>query len=184
MISTNLAWGDFMSEDDFPSLGNVKQQPKIVKTKETIVSKSSSDFEDGWKTAKVKERKITSGEKSVSKFHPCNYCSKPCIGLQCRDCHFNRRRKCDDCNKEHYAVQANGTINPRCNDCHKIYIQKRMKPCPCCGEKYLDVQKDGKVFDKCYKCFKASFSRCGTCDKKIMKGFSFCKECHCNNMKK
>jgi hypothetical protein len=94
-------------------------------------------------------------EKKVA--HPCQYCSKPCFGLQCKDCHLKmldeRNANCIDCETSFYALRKDGSKRKRCFDCQKIYAETYYKNCSGCNESFRFMLDNGKVFEKCSRCY-------------------------------
>ena len=92
-----------------------------------------------------------------SKFHPCQYCEKSCIGMQCKDCHLkmvkDRNDDCIDCGTSFYAIKKDGTKRKRCFDCQNKFNNKYYKNCQDCSKSFRFVLDNGKVFDKCGSCY-------------------------------
>jgi len=117
----------------------------------------------------------------IPDIHPCQYCTKPCRGKQCKECHLNMvaklQGKCGDCNKVFHALRKDGTSRKRCKDCHDAYLSKHYATCPDCSAQYHAFLEDGRVFDKCFECYNKSFSSCKKCSKRCFKDVELCSPC-------
>jgi len=119
---------------------------------------------------------------SLPDVHPCQYCTKPCRGKQCKECHFKMlakiQAKCGDCDKIFVAARKDGTMRKRCSDCHAEHVKKHYATCPGCSEQYHAILEDGRVFDKCYNCYQKSFTVCKSCPNRTFKGAELCSDCY------
>ena len=120
--------------------------------------------------------------------HPCQYCEKPCVGKQCRDCHLKMvsksKGKCVDCDQIFFAMRKDGTMRSRCKECQDTYNSKFMAACPGCKNSYHAILKDGRIFDKCFDCYKSSIKMCSKCTKnKTINGNELCPPCHKESIK-
>jgi len=93
----------------------------------------------------------------VSKFHPCQYCGKRCIGSQCKECHLKmvseRNSDCIECGKSFYALRKDGTKRQRCFECQKLFNEIFYKNCPGCSKTFRFLLDNGKEFSKCGECY-------------------------------
>ena len=114
--------------------------------------------------------------------HPCQYCTKPCRGKQCKECHLKmvaeRSGKCIDCDATFHAKRQDGTMKKRCYTCQQMYNTTHISSCSGCGEKYHKMLADGRTFEKCYNCYQSSISKCENCDNSTFNGFPLCRDCH------
>lgn len=132
---------------------------------------------------------VVSTTTNIPEVHPCQYCSKPCRGKQCKECHLKMiaktQGKCMDCDKVFPAVRKDGTARKRCIDCHNLHLTNKYATCPGagCGVQYHAFLDDGRVFDKCFECYNKSFSKCEKCGSKCFKDVKFCSPCFQENKK-
>jgi len=116
--------------------------------------------------------------------HPCQYCSEPCRGKQCKKCHFKMlskmQSKCLDCDKIFVALRKDGSMRKRCLECQDEYTKKNYAKCAECDQQYHAIMADGRVFNKCFDCYKKSFTKCQmvSCDNTTYKGASLCSDCY------
>jgi hypothetical protein len=124
---------------------------------------------------------INENEKPLDT-HPCQYCTKPCRGKQCKECHLkmvaDRSGKCIDCDATFHAKRQDGTMKKRCYTCQQMYNTTHISSCSGCGEKYHKMLADGRTFEKCYNCYQSSISKCENCDNSTFNGFPLCRDCH------
>ena len=116
--------------------------------------------------------------------HPCQYCSQPCFGKQCKDCHLKmfeeRKGECLDCKKFFSALRKDGTKKRRCFECQREYNSKYISICPDCNLSYHAYMDDGRVFEKCFSCYKQSLRKCSRCDNLTKNNFALCRTCYRN----
>jgi hypothetical protein len=115
--------------------------------------------------------------------HPCQYCDKPCVGKQCKECHLKMiaksKSKCVDCEQIFFAARKDGSLRERCKECQDKYNNQFMAKCPSCKNMYHAILKDGRIFDKCYECYKKGIIYCeSNCGNKTINGHSLCVGCH------
>lgn len=119
---------------------------------------------------------------TVKESHPCQYCSKPCFGRQCKECHLkmiqSQQSNCQDCDIVFAAQRRDGTKRKRCMDCQEKYINKYISICPDCKNSYHALLDDGRFFEKCYTCYKKSFHNCEKCEKQTKDIYSLCRDCY------
>lgn len=119
---------------------------------------------------------------TVKESHPCQYCSKPCFGRQCKECHLkmiqSQQSNCQDCDIVFTAQRRDGTKRKRCMDCQEKYINKYISICPECKNSYHALLDDGRFFEKCYTCYKKSFHNCEKCEKQTRDIYSLCRDCY------
>lgn len=122
--------------------------------------------------------------KNMPDVHPCQYCSQPCRGKQCKACHFKMvskmQAKCADCDKIFIALKKDGTMRKRCKECQDKYTKKHYAKCSECDQQYHAIMADGRVFNKCFDCYKKSFTKCEIekCDNTTYKGAALCSGCY------
>jgi hypothetical protein len=108
--------------------------------------------EKEWTEVKNKNKNIVKPQP-----HPCQYCSKSCFGLQCKECHLKmiavNNADCLDCKTSFKALRPDGTKKKRCFDCQKSYSETYYKNCPKCNDVFRCMLDDGRAFDKCFKCY-------------------------------
>lgn len=117
--------------------------------------------------------------------HGCQYCSKPCYGLQCKDCHMKmmaeRAGVCIDCSKSFQAMRKDGTMRKRCLDCQDVFASSHLNPCEDCSKPFPAKRKDGTMKKRCFDCqtifTKANFKKCDKCDNSTRKEYAFCRDC-------
>ena len=117
--------------------------------------------------------------------HGCQYCSKPCFGLQCKDCHIKmvaeRAGVCMDCSKTFSAKRKDGSMRKRCMECQTKFASENITPCIDCSKPFPSKRKDGTTKKRCFECqdifSKENFKKCDSCDKSTWKEYSFCKDC-------
>lgn len=113
---------------------------------------------------------------------PCQYCSKPCFGLQCKQCHLNmiasREANCVDCDNSFPALRKDGSKRSRCSSCQETYEKLHIAKCPDCGENFHALLKNGKSYSKCLPCYKKDFTACTKCTKTTRVEYPLCKECY------
>lgn len=118
----------------------------------------------------------------IDELHPCQYCSKPCRGRQCKSCHLkmvsDRSGKCTDCDETFHAKRQDGTMKKRCHACQQSYNEIHIGSCPGCGDKFHKMLADGRIFEKCYNCYQGSMSKCENCENSTFNGFPLCRDCH------
>ena len=126
-------------------------------------------------------------ENIKTETHPCQYCEKPCIGRQCRDCHLKMisktKSKCLDCNQIFQSLRKDGTQRVRCKECQERYNDTFMAKCPDCVNSYHAFLKDGRIFEKCFDCYKKNIKFCSKCNKKTINGHDLCVGCHKQSIK-
>jgi len=126
----------------------------------------------------------TPTNKNIPEVHPCQYCSQPCRGKQCKACHFKMvskmQAKCADCDKIFIALKKDGTMRKRCKECQDEYTKVHYAKCSECDEQYHAIMADGRVFNKCFDCYKKSFTKCEMekCDNTTYKGAALCSGCY------
>lgn len=147
---------------------------------------------------------MTDDIKKTEEPHPCQYCSTPCFGKQCRGCHMkmieSRNGNCAECNKVFKAERFDGSRRLRCMDCHVSYSEKHFAPCPDCNKTYRWLHDNGTVYNRCSTCYNESknkakcvvcneglfstrFDKCSTCYKKSIdeKNVNTCSTNGCEN---
>ena len=131
----------------------------------------------------------------VSKYHPCQYCGKSCLGLQCKECHLKmvseRNSDCIDCGNSFYALRKDGTKRKRCVECQGKFNDKYYKNCPDCKKSFRFLLDNGKEFSKCGECHmndrikredkkrkeeEKEMNDCRKC-KKEKTNYSLCRKC-------
>ena len=119
---------------------------------------------------------------NVKEPHPCQYCTKPCFGKQCKECHLKmvqtQQGNCQDCDKSFAAQRKDGSKRKRCMDCQEKYINKYISNCPDCNNSYHALLDDGRFFEKCYSCYKKSFHNCEKCEKQTKVIYALCRDCY------
>ena len=121
-------------------------------------------------------------ESDTLKINRCSSCKSVCSGFECKSCFLKRQRECADCKKNFSAVMEDGSIKPRCKDCHTKFITKNMKSCSGCKKSIQGTLKDGKIVDKCVDCYKASFNYC-PCGSRTYKENKLCSPCYKEQLK-
>ena len=116
------------------------------------------------------------------KINRCSSCKSVCSGFECKSCFLKRQRECADCKKNFSAVMQDGSIKPRCKDCHTKFITKNMKSCSGCKKSIQGTLKDGKKVDKCVDCYKAGFNYC-PCGSRTYKENKLCSPCYKEQLK-
>ena len=122
--------------------------------------------------------------KNIPEVHPCQYCSEPCRGKQCKKCHFKMvskmQAKCEDCDKIFIALKKDGSMRKRCKECQDEYTKKHYAKCSECDQQYHAIMADGRVFNKCFDCYRKSFTTCemNNCDNTTYKGAALCSGCY------
>jgi len=132
--------------------------------------------------------KVSKKNESVVETHPCQYCEKPCVGKQCKDCHFKMiaksKGKCQDCEQIFFALKKDGSMRERCKECQDKKNAQFSAKCPECKNTYHAILKDGRIFDKCFDCYKAGIKMCSSgCGKKTINGHELCVGCHKESIK-
>ena len=126
-------------------------------------------------------KNIKKGVSNMSNTHPCKYCSKPCFGLQCKECHLKMVNKfsgeCSDCKQTFRQKKEDGSTRKRCLPCHKNYMSTYIGACKC-GETFKKLLEDGRTFDKCFTCYQGSKKRCQKCENFTFKDNTLCFECY------
>ena len=113
--------------------------------------------------------------------HPCQYCSKICFGLQCKDCHLSMEKRlsgeCSDCKKTFRAKRDDGSSRKRCLPCHRVYMENHFATCKC-GETFMQLLEDGRRFSQCFKCYQSSKKRCSNCESFTVRDNTLCSDCY------
>lgn len=153
---------------------------------------TTNNIETSWKQVVFKQRikKDINTEKVVPdtptsdklKANRCSSCKSICSGFECKSCFLKRQRECSDCKKNFSAVMQDGTVKPRCKDCHTKFITKNMKHCSDCKKSIQGTLKDGKTVDKCSECYKAGFNYC-PCGSRTYKENKLCSPCYKEQVK-
>jgi hypothetical protein len=145
---------------------------------------SSTATESAWKQVVLKQRiKKDISEKEdkpatiKAKVNRCSTCNLLCSGFECKSCFLKRQRECADCKKNFSAVIQDGSIKPRCKDCHTKFIAKNMKSCSVCKKFIQGTLKDGRTVDKCVDCYRAGFNYC-PCGSRTYKENKLCSPCY------
>ena len=123
--------------------------------------------------------------KDMKDAHGCQYCAKPCFGLQCKDCHMKmvaeRSGVCADCSKSFPAKRPDGSLKKRCYECQTKFASENLGTCADCSKSFPAKRPDGSFKKRCYECqtkfASENFRKCNSCDKSTWKQYSFCKDC-------
>lgn len=131
------------------------------------------------------DNKLNNNE-NINSSHPCQYCSKSCFGLQCRECHMKmveaKQGQCTDCLETFYAQRKDGSKRKRCKDCQEKYNDKYMSTCKC-GVIFRSLFDDGREYLQCFKCYndkreERQNKKCKVCEKEMKFGKQdTCSEC-------
>ena len=115
----------------------------------------------------------------------CNFCNKPCYGLQCVDCDLSMptdvKSNCSDCFRTFDAMKKNGIIRKRCASCQITFEDKHLRACTGCSKFFFSRRKDGTFRKRCVECqdvfVKTELKKCDGCDNNTLKEYAFCKFC-------
>lgn len=94
--------------------------------------------------------------KIMKEAHGCQYCSKPCFGLQCKDCHMKmvaeRTGSCADCSKSFPAKRPDGSMRKRCFECQQKFATENLANCADCTNSFFAKRSDGSMRKRCFDC--------------------------------
>jgi len=121
--------------------------------------------------------------KDEQTLHPCQYCSTPCFGLQCKECHLkmvaDNSANCEDCGQNFFAKKKDGSKHDKCFECRKAWYDRHFKSCLSCKENFRWLADNGRTFEMCGGCYKkASFHKCKNCKNTTHIKNDMCSACY------